>query len=192
MGPLMLHKTQTKQILAFKDTKTEDSVRTLKIPTSALAMLNEHRNRQDEFRRKFGPDYRADLDLVFANPDFTPLKPDSVSASVSALCRRLKLPKGVSLHSLRHTHGSHMLASGVPLPVVSERLGHSSIRGHRGGVNHGLAVGLASLEQAFQSCLTTFNPNPYAHATLAQSEAREIFLRTRILPSRRAPSGIPR
>jgi integrase len=120
--------TQTKQILAFKDTKTEDSVRTLKIPTSALAMLSDHRKRQDEFRRQFGPDYRADLDLIFANPDGTPLRPDSVSASVSALCRRLKLPKGVSLHTLRHTHGSHMLANGVPLPVVSERLGHSSVR----------------------------------------------------------------
>lgn len=120
--------TQTKQILAFKDTKTEDSARVVKIPMSALAMLKEHRKRQDEFRRQCGPDYRTDLDLIFANPDRTVLKPDSVSASVSALCRRLKLPKGVSLHSLRHTHGSHMLASGVPLPVVSERLGHSSIR----------------------------------------------------------------
>src|SRR4029077_1302721 len=56
------------------------------------------------------------------------LKPDSVSASVSSLCRRLKLPKGVSLHTLRHSHGSHLLAAGMPLPAVSERLGHSSVR----------------------------------------------------------------
>ena len=69
-----------------------------------------------------------DLDLIFANPDGTPLRPDSVSASVSALCRRLKLPKGVSLHTLRHSHGSHLLAAGMPLPAVSERLGHSSVR----------------------------------------------------------------
>jgi hypothetical protein len=27
------------------------------------------------------------------------------------LFRRLKLPKGASLHSLRHTHTSHLLAS---------------------------------------------------------------------------------
>ena len=31
-------------------------------------------------------------------------------------------------YSLRHSHGSHLLADGVPLPVVSERLGHSSVR----------------------------------------------------------------
>src|ERR1041385_8713395 len=33
-----------------------------------------------------------------------------------------------SLHLFRHSHGSHMLANGVPLPVVSQRLGHSSVR----------------------------------------------------------------
>jgi len=35
-------------------------------------------------------------------------------------------PKGVSLHTLRHTHGSHLLSSGVPLPAVSKRLGHAN------------------------------------------------------------------
>jgi hypothetical protein len=47
---------------------------------------------------------------------------------VSLLFRRLGLPQGASLHSLRHSHGSHLLADGVPLAMVSERLGHSSVR----------------------------------------------------------------
>jgi integrase len=47
-----------------------------------------------------------------------------VSASVSLLFRNLKLLKGASLHTLRHTHGSHLLAAGVPLTDVSTRLGH--------------------------------------------------------------------
>ena len=45
---------------------------------------------------------------------------------MSALCRRLKLPKGSNLHALRHTHGSQLLADGMELPAVSARLGHSS------------------------------------------------------------------
>jgi len=120
---------QTKGGLEFKTTKTEE-IRVLGLPASALAALEEHRNRQDAFRREFGSDYRSDLDLIFANPDGTPLRPDSVSASVSALFKRLKIPKpkGAALHLLRHSHGSHMLANGVPLPVVSARLGHSSVR----------------------------------------------------------------
>lgn len=100
----------------------------MKVPASALAALDAHRRRQDEFREQFGPDYRANLDLIFANPDGTPLRPNSVSSVVSLLFRRLGLPKGASLHSLRRSHGSHLLADGVPRPVVSERLGHSSVR----------------------------------------------------------------
>ena len=34
---------------------------------------------------------------------------------------------GVSLHTLRHSHGSQLLSAGVPLPAVSKRLGHSNI-----------------------------------------------------------------
>jgi integrase len=119
--------SQTRETLAFKGTKA-DRPRDVKVPDSALAALETHRTRQDEFRRQFGADYRADLDLIFANPDGTPLRPNSISSTVSLLFRRLGLPKGASLHSLRHSHGSHLVADGVPLPVVAERLGHSSIR----------------------------------------------------------------
>lgn len=121
--------TQTRDVLEFKGTKTEKP-RPVALPPSTIAVLAAHRQQQDEFRRQFGPHYRSELDLIFANPDGTPLKPDSVSASVSALFTRLKIPKpkGAALHLLRHTHTSHLLASGVPLPAVSARLGHSSIR----------------------------------------------------------------
>jgi site-specific recombinase XerD len=95
-----------------------------------LAALEEHRKRQDEFRKQFGPAYRSDLDLIFCDPDGSPLKPDSVSAKVSKLFARLGIDKlkGSSLHLLRHTMASHMLASGVPLPAVSARLGHSDMQ----------------------------------------------------------------
>jgi integrase len=118
--------TQIKDVVSFKDTKTED-IRVLALPADALAALEIHRKRQDEFRRQFGPGYRTDLDLIFCNPDGSPLKPNSVSATISLLFRRLGIekPKGNALHLLRHTMASHMLASGVALPVVSARLGHS-------------------------------------------------------------------
>ncbi len=121
--------TQTKTVLEFKGTKT-DEPRVAKIPEETLPKLEAHRKRQDEFRVQFGPDYRTDLDLIFANPDGSPLRPDSISATVSALFKRLKIPKpkGASLHLLRHTMASQMLDGGVPLPVVSQRLGHSSVR----------------------------------------------------------------
>jgi len=69
-----------------------------------------------------------DLDLVFANPDGTPLMPNSISATVSRICKRLGLPKGVSLHTVRHTHASLLLEEGAGLATISERMGHSSVR----------------------------------------------------------------
>ena len=32
------------------------------------------------------------------------------------------------MHDLRHTHASHAVMNGVPLPVVSRLLGHSNVR----------------------------------------------------------------
>jgi integrase len=126
--------SQTKaEGLIFKPLKghedTEES-RVVGIPAETLVKLEAHRKRQEEFKKKFGPTYRHDLDLIFANPDGTPLKPNSISATVSALFKKLKMPKpkGGALHLLRHTLASQMLDSGVPLPAVSARLGHSSIR----------------------------------------------------------------
>lgn len=121
--------SQTKRALEFKGTKTEKP-RPVSLPASAVESLTAHRKKQEELREQFGPDYRTDLDLVFANPDGTPLKPDSISSAVSALFKRIKIPKpkGAALHLLRHSHTSHLLAGGVPLPAVSARLGHSSVR----------------------------------------------------------------
>jgi integrase len=35
--------------------------------------------------------------------------------------------KDTSIHTLRHSHGSQLLSDGVPLPVVSKRLGHADV-----------------------------------------------------------------
>jgi len=120
---------QVRGVLQFKGTKT-DQPRVLVIPTEAGEALDEHRQQQNEFRRQFGPTYRTDLDLIFCKPDGTPIKPDSLSGTIREIFERLGIPKpkGSSLHLLRHTHASHMLASGAPVAAVSARLGHSSIR----------------------------------------------------------------
>ena len=90
--------TQTKQVLTFKETKTPDSVRVLRLPASTHTVINAHRLRQNEFREQCGADYHADLDLILVEVDGSPLKPDSVSSAASLLFQRLQLPKGASLH----------------------------------------------------------------------------------------------
>jgi integrase len=34
--------------------------------------------------------------------------------------------RGISLHSLRHSHASQLLSQSVPIPTVSKRLGHAN------------------------------------------------------------------
>ena len=115
--------SQTRQGLFLKECKAGNE-RTLTLPASAIRALESQRESQAPYRKHFGDAYQGDL--IFCNPDGSSLKPDSVSAAVSLLCRRLKLPKGASLHTLRHSHGSHLLTAGVPLPDVSKRLGHTN------------------------------------------------------------------
>lgn len=61
--------------------------------------------------------------LLFVNADGTTLHPDYLSRRLRKLADGTELPR-IRLHDLRHTHASLLLAAGVPVHVVSQRLGH--------------------------------------------------------------------
>ena len=61
---------------------------------------------------------------MFCNPAGRFLNPESVSQLFDRIVRRVELPR-IRFHDLRHTHASLLVAAGVPIKVVSERLGHS-------------------------------------------------------------------
>jgi hypothetical protein len=63
---------------------------------------------------------------MFTREDGTQLHPDTASTVFARLQREAGLPP-IRLHDLRHTAASLALAAGVPLKVVSEQLGHSSL-----------------------------------------------------------------
>src|SRR5262249_9689964 len=58
--------------------------------------------------------------------DGSPYDPDSISKEWRLRIIRSGLPR-IRFHDLRHTHASHMLASGVHPKIASERLGHSRV-----------------------------------------------------------------
>src|SRR5580704_7093317 len=61
----------------------------------------------------------SDLDLIFSNPDVSPLKPDSISSAVSRFSRRLKVPKGASLHTLCPATLDHRSLDDCTMPASS-------------------------------------------------------------------------
>src|ERR1035437_9370499 len=112
---------QVRQTLHWKGTKTGEE-RNVKIPGVTTEAFERRRAEQAKARAAF-PDYNRSLDLVFADPGGDPLKPDSVSSKVSLLCRKLKLPEGTSLHTLRHSHFSQLVADGADVGAVAARAG---------------------------------------------------------------------
>jgi integrase len=62
---------------------------------------------------------------MFAHPDGSCLNPDYFSQVFDRHLAKSALP-AIRLHDLRHTHASILLKQGIPLKVVSERLGHSN------------------------------------------------------------------
>jgi integrase len=105
--------------------KTSRSRRTVMLPAIALEALRRRKAAQAAARLAAGSAWQDQARIVFTDAVGRPLRPDAVSAAFRATAARLGLP--VRLHDLRHTAASLLLAAGVPLKVVSETLGHSSI-----------------------------------------------------------------
>jgi hypothetical protein len=66
-----------------------------------------------------------DTDLVFAQENGRPYDPSTITKEFKRLSRDAEL-RHVKLHGLRHGSASLMLAAGIPIEIVSKRLGHSS------------------------------------------------------------------
>jgi integrase len=111
--------------LRFKSPKTKHGRRQITLATFVIAELRAHWKAQQEQRLKLGVGKAPDDALVFGNWDGTPRSPNAVTKAWAQAVSTNKLPR-VSLHALRHTHASQLIASGLDVLTVSRRLGHGS------------------------------------------------------------------
>jgi integrase len=114
---------ETKAGLRVKSTKSKKP-REFPVPAAALTILEFLRDQQAEERKMYGDSYE-DNNLVFCRQDGAYLRPDQMSVRVTDFARRAGL-KGIGLHSLRHSHASQLISSGVPSTAVASRLGHAN------------------------------------------------------------------
>lgn len=94
------------------------------LPQFAVTTLRLHPTRQAAERLTAGLAW-TDADLVFSTEVGTPLEPRNVLRRFQVITTRLGLA-GVSLHTLRHSVASFLVAAGTHTKVVSDHLGHSS------------------------------------------------------------------
>jgi integrase len=99
--------------------KTRTSRRTVDVDHHTMRQLDRWRCRLRGDDLPHGPD-----DWVFCNASGRFLNPESVSQLFDRIVRRSGLAR-IRFHDLRHTHASLLVATGVPIKVVSERLGHA-------------------------------------------------------------------
>jgi integrase len=102
-----------------------DKSRTISIEETLCSILRTHRAAQAAERLVMGEAYQ-DGDYVFAHADGSLVDPWNFGSA----CRDLIVRAGVTritLHGLRDTHASLCAKAGVPIEVISQRLGHASI-----------------------------------------------------------------
>jgi integrase len=113
-------------VLVVADTKTSRSRRSINLPPPMQTALQAHRARQDAEHKVLGRAW-TNSGFIFTSAVGTPFDPRNLHREFKTIC----LDAGLGdwhPHELRHSAASLMLAQGVKLQVVSEVLGHASIR----------------------------------------------------------------
>ena len=128
--------------------KTVGSARPLMLSTAAIMMLLEYKQWQDHQREMVGDAWEDQDGRVFTNELGTPVFPDSMTQWFSGFIARSGMPK-VTVHSLRHTYATLMIADGVPLVVVSKQLGHTQTSTTANIYAHAIASAQAKAMQTF-------------------------------------------
>jgi integrase len=106
--------------------KTAKSRRTIPLPAASRSALEVQRTRQRFAQAAAGDAWQDRHGLVFTDAVGRPLRPEAVSREFRKALERAGVPR-VRFHDLRHSAATTLLASGVPIAVISEWLGHSGI-----------------------------------------------------------------
>lgn len=99
--------------------------RKILMPSVLVRHLKAHREAQQHLRA-LSKGLWQDYDMVFPTPVGAPMRPTTLTQNYNALLKQTALPRK-RFHDLRHTAASIMIADNIPIKLVSEILGHSSV-----------------------------------------------------------------
>lgn len=160
----VIHIVQTSNYVSGKGVyvgtpKTEDSDRYLRVSRAAVLILLEYKRWQDNLRCIVGDAWEGTPgdDRIFTNEVGRPLFPASLTRWMSKFIKRSGLPSS-SVHSLRHTYASLLIAEGTPLVVVSGNLGHAQVSTTTDIYSHVIASAEAKAAQALDRFAEDIHP----------------------------------
>ena len=107
--------------------KTMNSTRNVLLDPDTLALLVWWKTYQQQYMRSYSVIVRHEKHLVFTSMTGSPVGLDNFRCRQWKALTQAAGLSGLGFHSLRHTHATLLIAAGVPIKVVSERLGHKSV-----------------------------------------------------------------
>jgi integrase len=176
----------------LSDLKTEGSRRTLHLSAPLVEELERHRMRQEAEELVRGQRWNNEWGLIFTSTIGTPLDPEQFGKSVPKICESAGLGHW-SIHELRHSCASLMIAMEVPLEVVSEQMGHASIRVTKDVYGHLMPKARAKAAEAMRSVLfdEIIPARPLGSASLATQMATSDLANSYSEPVNRTFVGRP-
>ncbi len=100
--------------------KNKSSYRDLQIPAPLMAILAEHKQRQQEASKLFSEDFRI-------CGGERPLRDTSIENHNKAFAAAAELPH-IRIHDFRHSHASLLVNEGINIQEIARRLGHSDVQ----------------------------------------------------------------
>lgn len=138
------------------DTKNNSSKRVLKLTADAVSLLRQYKAWQSRERLRIGDQWVDDWvehPRLFTTWNGKPLHPSTVTGWFHNFIARSDLPP-VSIHSLRHTNATLLIAAGTNVRTVSAHLGHSQTSTTMNIYSHSIKSAEAAAAEALQSMLT--------------------------------------
>ena len=138
------------------DTKNNSSRRVIKLTPDAVSMLRQYKAWQSRERLRIGDQWAAewnDHPRLFTTWNGKPLHPATVTGWFHNFVARSDLPP-VSIHSLRHTNATLLIAAGTNVRTVSAHLGHSQTSTTVNIYAHSIKSAEAAAAEALQSVLS--------------------------------------
>jgi integrase len=111
----------------LKQPKTARGRRTISIPPDTLAAMGERRG-PDELVFTTRVQQRRVRYHTFRDRVWAPAVLQAMDKAVCEEAGLVPLTRRPTMHDLRHSHASWLIAAGTPLPYVQARLGHESIQ----------------------------------------------------------------
>lgn len=129
------------QVLATNSPKTKSSIRTVPLLPYLVGMLHDIKHKQEtqgiplprygrfQPRQYFDEaDTEEKYPYVFSNAYGQMLNPGGVRDNFKMILKHCGISKNYSPHCLRHTFATRGLEDGIPMKVMQELLGHSTLK----------------------------------------------------------------